>query len=103
MSADPRAESLVRFASPVHKTELNAVWNRLTHRALIGVNACAASPFILEMDVTRGSKMTRRRTSPAGVYSLREIQFLRNVITAGMLDRNIQPGFAQADAWCAKS
>lgn len=96
MSADPRTESLARFASAVHKTELNAVWNRLTHSALIGVNACAARPFILEMDVTGGSKMTGKRTSRAGVYSLREIQFLRNVITAGMLDRNIQPGSAQA-------
>lgn len=41
--------------------------------------------------------MTGRRTFRAGVYSLQEIQFLRNVISAGMLDRNIQPGSAEAE------
>ena len=41
--------------------------------------------------------MTGRRTSRAGVCSLREIQFLRNVVSASMLDCNIQAGSHQAE------
>jgi hypothetical protein len=35
--------------------------------------------------------MTGMRPSRASVYSLREIQFLRNIVHASMLDCNIQP------------